>query len=453
LDRQKQAVPRSHGNYYHSLKAAKKLIEKEIQEGGGDVDPEDQTSVALIFLSDGKPSDENPQHLNLQKSTVSALANQLKDNFSFHAIGLGRSGADFGALKSLTKCVQARGCNATFSVSDLSCIQLGDAFSAVGTTVTAPRAAKTDTGGFRALRELKNVRIRSKSVPHHARRFQQYTTNTTRWTYNHDKYLNKDAWPWNKTKFKNATAKGFDLERDPFGRGAERLAFTFFETGKHGRRVGKAMVAKETTYIDYDEERKITFHETFCRVQHVANTLAQQFNKAVQRSARLMPIHENLKTPDIRFLDCCVYEYPSPDGTTGGVLVEEFLAGKFIKYNSNAGYVRRPPASESTLQLAIGTVYMSDFLQAFSHWVYVHTDHRLLVCDLQGRLNEEARHPKFDLTDPCICSKGGGRHGRKDYGATNLGARGFRAFIQSHCCNDVCKGLGLPPFGMRSKPS
>ncbi len=78
-----------------------------------------------------------------------------------------------------------------------------------------------------------------------------------------------------------------------------------------------------------------------------------------------------------------------------------------------------------------------------------YTDHKLIVCDLQGVLDLEGFNPVFRLTDPAICSKGkkdryGGNSNKYRYGKTDLGMRGIRSFCCNHICNDVCKALSLP---------
>lgn len=107
---------------------------------------------------------------------------------------------------------------------------------------------------------------------------------------------------------------------------------------------------------------------------------------------------------------------------------------------------------DATIELEVGEVRLTDFVQAFSHWVYTHTNHSLVVCDLQGILDLEGRRPVFRLTDPAICSKGkrdryGSSNRKHRYGKTDLGMRGIRNFCSSHVCNDVCKGLNLPQMG------
>ena len=136
-----------------------------------------------------------------------------------------------------------------------------------------------------------------------------------------------------------------------------------------------------------------------------------------------------------------MYEYENSYGDRCGLLVERYLNGKFTKFNSNNGYVNSDSHGEESIDLAIGEVKLTDFVHAFSHWVYVQTNHNVLVCDLQGVLDMEGRRPIFRLTDPAICSK---RRSSHRYGKTDLGVKGIRCFCFTHKCNDVCKGLSLP---------
>jgi len=407
---------------------------------------DDLPSYQIVLLSDGKPSDMEPLQIGLQQSILTALASTLGENLSFFAIGLGKSGNDFEALERLAKTAQDAGSTGTYTYSDLSCLKLGEAFSSVAMSMTASRTEKLAANGNKEPRKEKDVKLRGRFVPKSQRTFQRHTGQVSRWKYDHSKYKSRQEWPWTKVEFKNAAVVGFDIERNPFGKGAERLAYMFHEIGRDYRRKGKPMVAKETGHSN-NEDRKVKFHETFCRAQRKAEDLAKEFNKAVKRSPRLRPTESVLKTPDIHFLDCFVYEYSAADGTGCGLLVEDYLTGKFTKYNGNNGFVRKTSSDDRTIDLAVGKVYISDFVQAFSHWVFVQTDHQLLVCDLQGVLNEEGRHPKFELTDPCICTKR--RKGRRRYGITNIGFNGIKQFRMHHECNGVCEGLGLPAFRIR----
>jgi hypothetical protein len=276
--------------------------------------------------------------------------------------------------------------------------------------------------------------------------FHRYTVGVSRYRFDIDGYKKKYKYAWEQVPFRNEAASCFDIEISPFGRGAERLAYRFHEVKLNhnlGKRVGKMMVAKESIFIN-DEGRKEGFHENFCKIQHKAGLLADVFNKAIKRCPMLKPSTDACgKPPRIAFLKCHVYEYKRNDGILSGLLVESFLKGKFTKYNSNNGHVLKS-RSDRSVELAIGEVRLDDFLQAFSHFTYVTSEMNLIVCDLQGVLNEEGRYPRFELTDPVICTKKKPR-----YGKTDLRMKGIRLFCKSHRCNNVCKGLGLPNIGSR----
>lgn len=182
---------------------------------------------------------------------------------------------------------------------------------------------------------------------------------------------------------------------------------------------------------------------SFCKVQQKAEDLAVQFNKAVMKAPLLKPTEDEVSLPPpIRFLKCSIYEYVNSNGLTCGLLVESYLKGKFTKYNGNNGYVKEESDEDATIDLAVGEVKLTDFTQAFSHWVYESSGHNILICDLQGVLDLEGRRPKFLLTDPVICSRS--NHSSKRFGKTDLGLKGMREFCRHHKCNGVCKGLNLP---------
>ena len=206
---------------------------------------------------------------------------------------------------------------------------------------------------------------------------------------------------------------------------------------------GERMVAKESKFNE-DERSKEKFHFYFCRVQTRAGELAAWFNEAVMNTPLLMPSQDEVSLPPpIVFLDCSIYEYTNNDGDRCGLLVEKFLKGKFTKFNSNNGYVRSPvDFNDISINLAVGETLLTDFVQAFSHWVYETTGRELIVCDLQGILDMEGKRPVFRLTDPAICSRSRGY--RSYYGKTDLGMKGIRNFCSRHCCNPVCAALNLP---------
>lgn len=449
LKRQKSAKPRSHGNYNHAIKEAKNLIDREFSFMK-ESHPDDLPSFPIIFLSDGKPSDNSSLDTTTRDSLLSNLGVQMKSSLQFHAIGLGQSCADFSALEGMVSTMQYWSEDSSFSFSRPNCSQLSSAFSTISATVTATRTDRCSSRINVKSLEKKNVELRSKYTAKADRIFEYYSKGVSRWEYDHDLYKAGNDWPWTKVDFLNRKARAIAVENVPFGKGAERLAYMFHEIDNvsNKKKLGNSMVAKETIHLD-DVERRVNFHETFCRAQKKASDLADAFNRTLKITPSLQPTDESLKIPLVTFLRCSVYEYEDQNGENCGMLVEKFLKGKFTKFNSNNGYVKETDHKPS-LDLQVGQVHVSDFLQAFSHWVYHHTDNQILLCDLQGVYDEEGYYPKFLLTDPCICSRVEVSR-KRCYGASDVGSKGFRSFHASHKCNNICRGLGLERFGMKSR--
>ena len=101
---------------------------------------------------------------------------------------------------------------------------------------------------------------------------------------------------------------------------------------------------------------------------------------------------------------CAVGEY---------VVGEDYIAGKWKKWNSNSGAVTDSGSS----------------VQAFCHWTYHYTKGELVMCDAQG----VRKDGEYCITDPCICSING------KSGLLDCGEAGINSFFANHKCNNYCR--------------
>ena len=101
--------------------------------------------------------------------------------------------------------------------------------------------------------------------------------------------------------------------------------------------------------------------------------------------------------------------------------------GGYMKFNSNLGYILCAAKYDED------QIY-TDTCQAFSHYTWVNSEKKLVICDLQG---VKSRF-KLILTDPAIQYTNILCHG-----STNLGMKGILKFFQVHKCNDICRALKL----------
>lgn len=436
LQRQQSSKPRSHGNYASSIRLAADHIIRE-KEKFGDIDHEDLPHFALVILSDGKPSDKEQEQCQERIMLMYKLAQFLKGKLNVCCMGLGASGSDFVEMEKLVTAAKMCGANADFTHAGLSAVQLSSGFSSLSSRMTTLRDevdhindTKDDDREVVKLRNRSSLAKSKEDCNHMLVDVKRFKFDERKWKDYEDE--------WVEIPLIHKDAAGFQQDKIPFGKGAERLAFRFQEIDRNGKLLGKMMVAKESKRFISDEYKKFKFHMNFCRIQLKAAELASLFNRAVKRVPALQPVEKYESLPTIQFVKCRVYTWL--DGNcTRGVLVENFLKGKFIKFNGNNGFVStQGNDGDRTVELESGNVYFTDFLHAFSHWSYVHSDNAIILCDLQGVLNAEGRHPRFDLTDSAICSRK-----RKEYGKTDIGLRGVRQFFRKHRCNNVCRGLGL----------
>jgi len=217
------------------------------------------------------------------------------------------------------------------------------------------------------------------------------------------------------------TSQGeFKLDENPFAHGSNRKAYK--ATGVTGQYNNKKYVAKipstSKLLLSFYENHQDITNMSLCRT--IVDSFKHQIghnnsNSIIVNDSMICMVKEQSNYKVLWFIP--VYYGPFKEKLP--IWVEPELNGKFIKFNNNFKYIGDH----------------SKTIQALSHFSWMNSKGKILLCDLQGVKTEKG----YILTDPAILSTKCGK-----YGLTDLGPTGIMNFFNAHVCNDICNKWPVP---------
>ena len=190
-----------------------------------------------------------------------------------------------------------------------------------------------------------------------------------------------------------------DFESTWFATGKFRYAYMGHWCDSHGGAISHGKKHGQLCVVKKWKKRHVydaMFWDRDVRIAEIADKLARKWNKKfsgndLRRIRVLQPTKMN-----------CVHEYKQNESTNESknkkeekhngcrkdgvvlgerLIVEDYLSGNFIKWNSNSGWFR----------------HENSMIQAFCHWTYHYSGTKVLFCDAQGMF-------VYMLIDNGLCS-------------------------------------------------
>jgi hypothetical protein len=256
----KELIPsRGHGPYLPCFQLVKKLLDRSANAG---------CALALGFLSDGVPSDaalkgsEFSQREGVTKriaEEVGSLASNYGRRLTFSTIGIGNP-EDFSTLRAMVDAAKDFGAHGLFQVPSMTASGISASFTSIATSLTSTQTEMTDmeTSQQHKVRRV-NQESRSKALVEisHISTEEFYVygpTKVSRMVYEEHYEDGRRQTKYVQARLQNPEASCVALAKGPFGEGAERFAFRFYELAADRQTiVGRPLVAKESRLI-YDEK-------------------------------------------------------------------------------------------------------------------------------------------------------------------------------------------------------
>ncbi|KAL6760291.1 kinase-like domain-containing protein [Haematococcus lacustris] len=350
----------------------------------------------VVFLSDGE--DNHPSTALLQTAISGLVTACQPGQLQLHAIGFGPQGSTFEWLEKMADMSKGKFHKNALVKGQMSSEALCVQFRGMSQMLTQVRTSSPRKKSLPLRGNPSSSSLLSAPAP------AAPVTTGCSWPLSGDLL----AWDTASQGFKLAQQAVTLLVSTPhFATGSTRLAYRATASSPaaatslpSGPLVVKA--AQDTS------DQELELQAPYFACLHTAQSAAQAFPR--------LPAATTPKFVDCQLLRC------STEGSQRFLAVEQLLEGAYIKYNGNKGYVAPLPDDAHGRE-------GYELAQAFSHWSWVHSGGRELVCDIQG---VGAR-----WTDPQVNSVA------VKYGHKDMGAEGIAAFFASHRCNGYCHALNI----------
>ncbi|CAB9526886.1 myosin heavy chain kinase [Seminavis robusta] len=494
-------APRGHGHFIPGLKRAEELLQAPssnlacalnlifLSDGRPSDHIELRTSTSDCF--------------DCIENYVEKLASKYGRRLNFSSIGIGKEGSQFEMLRRMADAASDFGAHSRFRLPAMSCASLGSTLTESATALAKTQIEMLDEEGTkqRKMKPIqRESRKRAQEFPKTVSEsdFAIYSTeNVSREIFfQTEVQIKRRRRRWEgkfgTVKLQHAKAKYVAMKKKALGQGGERFAFQFYELAQDRRTiVGQRYVAKESCFIlnnAEDESSRRTFVHKFCMTQQFTSRIAKEFNTELDSLGDFCR-----SIPRVKVLECSVYHLADPEQGRISVLVEPRLDHmKWTKWNSNTGYIVREKKDsfhdnpivdiQSLLSNGLTTIQEdensvssdecqgikdneltllgprerehlsnsenshaslrftpSQVAQAFSHFSYVATGEKMLICDVQGVHDESSN--QLLISDPAIHQYYHGRSQQRKnlYGRSDLGEKGMLKFERRHQCTDLCR--------------
>jgi hypothetical protein len=324
-ERRLTARPCGHGNYLPALDAAEQLLAEDRKNN--------ECALLLIFLSDGRPSDQGLDTPQRICDRMQALAQRFGQQLVVATIGFAGDGADFSLLRSMAFHATSGGAKGLFNLASSTNLLS----STITTLVTALSATETQiTTGGRAHRTrravLKENALQTLDTRNDEKEKALEIFDAKGWAVYGEaagvkRWVLKEG-KWVETALRSPKACGVIVREKCFAEGAERIVYELREVqqatkGAQVKSIPPRLVAKEHRHTE-DENLKINFHKVFCETQQKSQDLAKKFNTSVMR-ALVRHGASKVQIARIEFLECSVYTMEYTNGLECGYLVEKRL--------------------------------------------------------------------------------------------------------------------------------